>query len=66
MNMICDDDFTSTKKLYHFLEPRAAAPVATTTLGLRKCSCARPKEVVDWYANCGYGFEARIEQKKIT
>ena len=36
------------KKLYYFLESRAAAPVVTTTLGL---PCTRPKEVVDWYTN---------------
>ena len=35
------------KKLYHFSEPRAAAPVATTSLGLGICTCPRPKEVVD-------------------
>ena len=38
------------KKLYHFLEPRAAAPVATTSLGLGICTCPRPKEVVDRYS----------------
>ena len=34
-----------------FFRARAAAPVATTTLGLRSCACARPKEVVVWYTN---------------
>ena len=29
----------------------AAAPVATTSLGLGICTCPRPKEVVDWYTN---------------
>ena len=37
------------KKSYAIFIPRAAAPVATTTLG--PGTCPRPKEVVDWYTN---------------
>ena len=47
------------KKLYHFLEPQAAAPVATTSLGLGICTCPRPKEVVDWYTN-GEGYPDKL------
>ena len=36
--------------MYHPSDPRAAAPVATTTLGLRGCTCA-PKEVVNWFTS---------------
>ena len=46
-------------KSYAIFVPRAAAPVATTSLGLGICTCPRPKEVVDWYTNGadrGLGF----------
>ena len=48
-----DEDFISAKKVIPLLEPRAAAPVAMTSLGLGICTCPRPKEVVDWYTNGG-------------
>ena len=49
--MIGDEDFIFDKKAIPFFRARAAAPVATITLGLRGCTCARPKEVVVWYTN---------------
>ena len=49
-----DDDFIFGKKVIPFFRARAAAPVATTTLGLCSCTCARPKEVVVWYTNGAY------------
>ena len=51
--LIGGDGFIFYKKVTPFFGARAAAPVATTTLGLRSCTCARPKEVVDWYTNGG-------------
>ena len=36
------------QKTLYFLEPRAAAPVVTTTLGPDSCPCPRPKKVVNW------------------
>ena len=50
MCLIGDDDFIFGKVL-PFFRARAAAPVAMTTLGLRSCTCARPKEAVVWYTN---------------
>ena len=49
--MIGGEDFIFGKKVIPFFRARAAAPVAMTTLGLRGCTCARPKEVVVWYTN---------------
>ena len=49
--LIGDEDFIFGKKVITFFRARAAAPVAATTLGLRGCTCARPKEVVVWYTN---------------
>ena len=37
------------KKSYAIFVPRAAALVATGTLGPGICICPRPMEVVDWY-----------------
>ena len=54
--MIGDEDFIFGKKVIPFFRARTAAPVATTTLGLRSCTCARPKEVVVWYTNGAFGL----------
>ena len=54
--LIGDEDFIFGKKVIPFFRARAAAPVATTTLGLRGCACARPKEVVVWYMVVSLGL----------
>ena len=41
------------KKSYDNFISWAAAPVATTTLGLGICTFPRPNEVVDWYSGTG-------------
>ena len=58
--LIGDEDFIFGKKVIPFFGARAAAPVATTTLGLRGCTRARPKEVVVWYTNGVHKYPSLI------
>ena len=63
--LIGGEDFIFGKKVISFFRARAVAPVATTALGLRGCTCARPKEVVVWYGE-SRGLRSTLEYFSIS